>query len=233
MEKPPDKEASWQLPTWTREPGYLPSMRDIFDLRRVGKLDDFIAHNPLGSEFQIPTKEFVESLAAMLGEMIRKIEGDQVKILEVGAGNGRLAHFLKTAIAARTDKTVEYRAVDDYSWDDKPQVFNHPFWIRRLFPVEEISYDEALKGDPNIVVSSWMPHEHDWTQKIRSTESVKAFVLIGNDEKCGTKASWEADEQFKKTTPLVPGSVCWEDFAIPSTGSRTSTVALFERKAPQ
>lgn len=102
-----------------------------------------------------------------------------------------------------------------------------PFWIKRIFPVEEISTEEAMKNNPDVVISSWMPAEEDWTKLFRENESVQTFILIGREHDCGTEDSWQADENFQRNDIKIDGSVSWGDMSPHETKSQ---VAIFSRE---
>lgn len=215
------------FPEWVYDPGYIPSMEDLKKLNRDRFWDDFIHHNPNGSEFQILTKEFLESFTDFLVTQISKIEGDTIDILEVGAGNGRLTHFLKEVLPKKiTDKKLEFMATDNFSWDDNLVGNTVPFLIKKIYDVEKIPVLEAIKKNPDIVISSWMPGGEDWTKLFRETNSVKAFVLIGKEEHCGTASSWKEDQNFRKFDVPVEGSVSWDNKLSPDSGSKSKVVAF-------
>lgn len=86
-------------------------------------------------------------------------------VLEVGAGDGALSHHLRR-------RGVDCTATDSGSWRIFPQ-----------FQVERLDVESALaKYRPTLVVAAWMPLGVDWTQAIRSTSSVQAYILIGESD---------------------------------------------------
>lgn len=103
------------------------------------------------------------------------------KILEVGAGNGRLSHFLRERLP---DASIV--AIDNGSWEIEP-----------LFSVEKMEIDEALeKYQPEIVISCWMPYQADWTPMFRACSSVQGYILIGETDGgcCGTETLWFGED---------------------------------------
>lgn len=214
------------FPEWAWNPQYLPSMEDLKNLQEQNLWTELVHHNPHGNEFQILTQEFIDSLSDFLSGEIETLPQKSISILEVGAGNGRLTHFLKEAILKKIkDKEVAFKAVDDFSWHNS---FGGggPIQIKKIFDVEEISAEEALKDNPDIIISSWMPKDKDWTKLFRDNKAVKTFILIGEESNCGTKASWKSDKNFQRNGLEVEGSVSWSDF-IP--GENRSKVAAFIR----
>ena len=111
--------------------------------------------------FQFWFKEYLDDLASLL----KDLDG---KILEVGAGDGELSRQLK-------NRGLDITAIDDFKW---PDIYNR--WSK----VKKMDYKKALTTfKPEIVISSWMPYQADWTPDFRALESVKAYILIG--EVCG------------------------------------------------
>ena len=220
------------LPRWTNKPEFLPSTEDLIELYRRHLWMDFACHNPLGSLFQIPTKELIDSLGDVLTEEIERLNQSEVKITELGASNGRLTHFLKQTLEERIkNKPLHIKGVDDFSWDENEEIRScngSPYWLRRIFEVEETSMENAINENPDIVISSWMPPHEDWTKLIRSNPNVKVFILIGNPEQCGTEDAWLPDENFERKDLNIKGSICFSD-SSPHC-AHESIVALFVRK---
>lgn len=104
---------------------------------------------------------------------------EQLKVLEVGAGEGRLSHFLQEVINQKASGVIEVKATDDYSK------------IQPVYEVKQMDYREALNHQPDIVICSWMPPARDWSQAFRGTSSVREYLLIGEENKdCGAPATW-------------------------------------------
>lgn len=218
-----------EFPEWVKNPGYLPTLEELKQLKEDRLWDDFVHHNFNGSEFQILTKEFIDSLSDALSAEIERLPKDTAHILEVGAGNGRLTHFLQEAFEKKnTGKTVSFKAADNFSWDDQVSgSLGSPFWIRKIFPVDAMSVEEALKGNPDIVIVSWMPRDEDWTELFRRNPAIQSFIMIGKEEDCGTEVSWLSDDTFQRSDVEALGNVCWSDF-VPGQGG--SKVAIFSRQ---
>lgn len=109
--------------------------------------------------YQLWTQESVAALAAW-------IRGHGLKrVVEVGAGDGRLARWLRPLVP---DTTLV--ATDSGAWRT----------IHPLAPVERCDARLAPRAyDADAVVSSWMPYGVDWTPAWRRAPSVRAYVLIG------------------------------------------------------
>jgi len=127
-----------------------------------------------------------------------------VVILDVGAGNGILAHFIREYMGGKSDNNGHHQhphgkkkmnsknnknislpkviATDDGSWNIQPKV-----------KVEKLSVVEAMKkyntNENNhhlIIICSWMPMGEDWTQAFRDA-GADEYILIGecDDGNCG------------------------------------------------
>lgn len=172
-----------------RDPSYLPTYVDI--LKAFPMITD--GSNNTSSEWQdfcraserrefhfffdLLNAEFIDSLSSYLKDRSRILEivtGHQIKVLEVGAGNGRLAHFLRQRLP---QEAISYIPTDNGQLALPPAFLNEP--------VEELSYLQALnKYNPEIVICSWMPPE-DWTYAFRANPKVSEYILIGSSDYCG------------------------------------------------
>jgi hypothetical protein len=162
--------------------------------------------------FQMWTEEYVSSLGGYLLDRTSKFEGETV-VLDVGAGDGLLVHFLKefveleTKRQSRRQKSSKPRqssspirkipgsssklptlvATDDGSWG-----------IFAKAEVEKLNVKDSVvkyagRNDPKrqlIVLCSWMPMGADWTALFRE-HGVDEYILIGeaDDGTCGH--NWE------------------------------------------
>jgi len=176
--------------------GSLGGLRTIEILEAAGcaleRRGPFNAWCEAHETFEFLTKDFVAALVTYLrGRLFRGQGFDQnrgddgpVTILEIGAGTGRLAHFLRGKIAASRGTAlprVRVVATDSGGWalkggGNKTEVEK----------VEKLGFSEALaKYQPQIVLVSWMPMGVDWTKEIRATSSVREYVLVGeSDDGC-------------------------------------------------
>ncbi len=126
--------------------------------------------------FEIFTKEYIEALAAYLDGRIKQLAvrlKRPVKILEIGAGDGKLTHFLTEELRKRGVDTFRMFATDG----GNPGEDMH---LQPLYPVIDERHDEALWDfEPDIVVCSWMMRNMDLTREIRQTPTVDEYILIG------------------------------------------------------
>lgn len=135
--------------------------------------------------YELFTDEYVTALA-------NHLRGSKV-VLEVGAGSGRLSHLLRQKLSHRT----QIIATDSGGWRKmrglKPVTY----------PVEQLPFDKALeKHKPDVVLASWMPMGHDWTEQFRLQPSVSEYVLIGEPGCCGK--TWESWGEFPSQYLVKP-----------------------------
>jgi len=88
----------------------------------------------------------------------------------VGAGDGRLSHFLNVA-------GLNIKPTDNYSWGKKDHPINYPQ------EVEKIDFRKALKKyNPDLVIICWEELGAPFTQEILKHPSVKGVIWIGEGE---------------------------------------------------
>ena len=217
------------LPDWSYDPMYLPSVLDLSELNWRQK-DDFMAHNPLGTSFQILNKEYVASLSVKLIDIIDWINQSTIKILEVWAWNGRLTHFLRQKCLKKWfDGDMDFLSTDDYSWFWywNPEINMHE---NNCLNVEQINTENSIKKyNPDIIISSWMPNGIDWTTHFRGNENTKWYVLIWYPEQCWTRESWEEIDWFKREIFRADGNFSWRNRFLVRK-SEDSIAALFSRE---
>lgn len=179
-----------------KDPSFLPTRKDIFRVFGT-KLEEgwfdfcFDKKNPV---FEFLNEEFLESFSNYLSkrsESLGATNNSPITILEVGAGNGRLSHFLKQKLESKIPGKVKVIATDSGEWN-----------IKTSFPVEKVGHKEALeKYQPKIVIFSWMPLREDCTDDFRATKSVEEYVLIGetNGGCCGDGwKTWGSPHSYDK-----------------------------------
>jgi hypothetical protein len=130
-------------------------------------------------------------------------EGD---IIEVGAGDGSLAHWLRM-------RGIPALGSDDGSWGLVPR-----------FPVIRQTFAEALRAHPKVVICSWMPYGKDWTGAFMACRSVDEYILIGESHGgcCGSDKTWgERFNPESREYDTIEGSWkaagwLWEDLNLPN-----------------
>jgi hypothetical protein len=129
--------------------------------------------------YQMWTKEYVEHLGDYLMHQKPSI------VLDVGAGDGLLIHFLKQHASKQKDgESIHWVATDDGSWSIFPKA-----------QVERLSVEAALQkyATPNaLILCSWMPLGVDWTSTFRR-HNVQEYIVIGeaDDGSCGNQDTWD------------------------------------------
>ncbi|OGI70676.1 hypothetical protein A3A09_01855 [Candidatus Nomurabacteria bacterium RIFCSPLOWO2_01_FULL_42_20] len=147
----------------------------------------FVGKDLKNTPFEIWTKEYVEQLSYYLIERLKALkENDpntQNTVLEVGARDGRLSHFLKNItrkINSFKDSGLDFVATDN------PEKYKKDWTILPNIPLEKIDYKDAIeKFKPTLVICSWMPENEDWTEFFRSKPFIKEYILVGNIDKYG------------------------------------------------
>lgn len=85
--------------------------------------------------------------------------------LEIGAGDGTLARFLK-------DQGVNLTATDNHSWSN---AVKYPEWVIKL---DAISALQAYA--PEVVICSWPPAQNDFERHVFAMPSVQLYIVIGS-----------------------------------------------------
>jgi len=210
------------------------------------------ATSPYISGFISPTyefvnQEFVDALAIYLCKRLVEFsesikEETTVTILEVGAGSGKLIHFLSKQISYLMEQS------DLLSFaKEKLQLIacdSSLKWIS-IFPVKYLDYKDALEEyEPLICICSWMPVGEDWTENFRNTPSIQEYILIGDEICCGHQwKSWgiadDDDENLGKPPPYMRDQfykeyldeisqhqICRTDYSVTSDGNHSRTVSF-------
>ena len=163
--------------------------------------------------FQILNREFNDSLAVEI-----KILGLK-PVMEVGAGGGELAAVLRR-------RGIDLVAVDNFS---EPA----PARVRTGAGLpERKDYRAALdRFKPQLVICSWMPAGADWTVDFRAAASVRAYILIGDDEKMsgGDEPGWSSRVLKEPNKWSLCRLDLGVDFAKPDLWWRHSKVIIYER----
>ncbi|SFR01758.1 class I SAM-dependent methyltransferase [Desulfoscipio geothermicus] len=163
--------------------------------------------------YQILNKEFNDALAWEIKQLALS------PVLEVGAGRGDLAAALRA-------RGIEVTAVDNYSEFSAGAGGSND--CRPL----NMDFREALEQyQPRLVLCSWMPEGQDWTRDFREAESVKAYILIGEEE----KNIWFEFTGWRSR--ILKGPNKWSlcrldhgvDFDKPELWWRHSKIILYER----
>src|SRR3989338_3888823 len=182
--------------------------------------------------FQLWTKEFIEMFSHYL---LASVTDKNACILDVGAGNGALTHWLRK-------KGMNVIAVDNKSWLkrlERPEIAHRLKFNILPFPdwVLDMNFKKAIDiYQPEIIISSWMPSQDDWSYDFRACPSVKEYILIGEPavdnylDKCGEKETWQEHRGWTRTNlkDLDEVSLSWLD-VIPECKGRKSIIVSYKR----
>ncbi|MBI5890084.1 MAG: SAM-dependent methyltransferase [Nitrosomonadales bacterium] len=102
------------------------------------------------------SRPLIEALAAMIAGR---------RCLEIGAGDGTLARFLK-------GQGVQLTATDNHGWGN---AVAYPDWVLKL------DAREALKKyAPEVVICSWPPAQNEFERDVFNTPGVQLYIVIGS-----------------------------------------------------
>jgi hypothetical protein len=169
---------------------YLPSIRELrepFGAHHdwFGRLWLYALKNDL-SFWELLTQESVNAWADYLAS---RYAAGQVDVLEVGAGNGRLTHFLGLALEQRRPGQFRIRATDDGSWQTVP-----------AYPVEQLSAAAAIERyRPQVVIACWSKIVR--LQNLCAPFEVAEILMIGEPALCESMVHVE----YGETAPTQVG----------------------------
>lgn len=186
-----------------KDPNFLPTHDDIAAAFKDGFSRpespwwNFV-ENQERPVYELLNREFIQALSSYLRGRAAELGATSelpITVLEVGAGNGRLSHFLNVFLPEDWKDKVKIIATDSNEWN-----------LANDFPVTELDYAMAIdRYKPAVVIASWMPRSQDWTPKFRDTESVQEYIMIGNDSSCGTQEAWGMNEYYDEDEDLYKG----------------------------
>eukprot|EP01060_Flectonema_neradi_P013082 TRINITY_DN19881_c0_g1_i1.p1 TRINITY_DN19881_c0_g1~~TRINITY_DN19881_c0_g1_i1.p1 ORF type:complete len:405 (+),score=60.15 TRINITY_DN19881_c0_g1_i1:32-1246(+) len=157
-------------------------MLDPFDTKTFTKLHFFCEQNGFCNVLN----------QEMISELANHLKSQDRPIIEVGAGSGRLTHFLK-----------QYGVNDIRATDHKPDGYISGYSTGN-FPVERADSDEVVKKYcPHTILCSWMPEGIDWTSSWR-TDQINKYILLGEPFGGQSGTPWD-------TFGVVPQN----EFALP------------------
>ncbi len=224
-----------------KEPNFLPTedqVRQVFpepdgDLKINMDWKNFFEENKI---FQLLTKEMIEDLTTQIIRIAnnilinRRSQDTSITIVELGAGDGRLAHFLSEELKKKGyTHAIEVIATDDESWKTQGKI------AETTFPVEKLSAEEAVEkytqSGQTILLSSWMPPDVNWTTQFLQRENVKGIVLIGDVESTGTgEDTWFSEDwNTERLTDGIRGNF-GKAQATPNDITNQSVIALVSKK---
>jgi len=163
-------------------PNFLPTHAQIQEFFRTEQQwRGFFSNKPI---YEFLNEEYLDALAEYIESKISEYRTSQntpSRILEVGAGNGRLSHFLRIKLEQRVPSQTQIFVTDSGEWN-----------LSADFPVEQIDHKQALeKYNPDIVIFSWMPNNIDCSKDFRAYPGVKEYILIGESDYGSCGDQWE------------------------------------------
>ena len=141
--------------------------------------------------YEVFTAEHVTALAAYLlqrrGAYDVSLSHRPLRVLEVGAGDGRLAAHLGAALRRLGGAgNVELTATDS---DERGLRAASP--AAALVRVAPCDASLLAAEQPDVVVACWQPFGVDWTASFRACAAVREYVLIGEADGGICGRPWE------------------------------------------
>ena len=128
-----------------QDPSNLPSHSEVTSFFKFNSQWDAFCFNQEQPVFEFLNKEYVNALSDYLVTQIstyKKSKDNPLTILEIGAGNGRLSHFLRLKLNQLAPNQTRVMATDSGGWN-----------LETHFPVEQLDHTQALnKYNPDIVI---------------------------------------------------------------------------------
>ena len=154
----------------------------------AGRLSD-AGEDGTHPRYEVYTAEHVHALAAYLLQRRAAygISDRAMRVLEVGAGAGRLAHHLRAELLHLGGAA----AVGLVATDSDERGLRAASPAAALVRVARCDAELLRTEQPDVVLACWMPFGLDWTAVFRACASVREYVLIGeaDDGICGRP--WE------------------------------------------
>jgi len=184
-EEQAEKElTSEELREKLRDPNFLPTREQTINAFTNHEEWEEFCFDEEEPVYDLYNKEYLNAFTDYFVDRIGEYGASKEKplvILEIGAGNGRLSHFLEEELNQKVSGQVKVIATD--SGEDA---------IKADFSVEQLKHDEAMeKYKPDIVIFSWMPYGEDSSKDIRKVDSVQEYILIGEAENGCCGDDWE------------------------------------------
>eukprot|EP00897_Mesotaenium_endlicherianum_P008868 jgi/Mesen1/8009/ME000425S07211 len=117
----------------------------------------------------------------------------ELRVLEVGAGDGRLCYHLKRHLAAAAVAAAAPGGAPSAAegagrivvtaTDNGQRGLTAGASPCHASLVRQVDAEDAIREEmPHVVVCSWMPMGVDWSECARATQSVREYILIGETE---------------------------------------------------
>lgn len=191
------------------DPYYLPSIHEVVFEVNKNQLWSLLKRSNVW--YEIVTQDLIQWLISHLS--VYKTSKDKIKILELGAWQGKLAHFLKQSLSDLYDNLFEIRAVDNN---------NELSWENQLPIVEDIDMNDVVSSyEPNIIISSWLASHPDnillkWFMGKFLSDGLSSDVLFSMNKLYMETSDGFDITHYRRTFPSVkeyiliwPISGCW------------------------
>lgn len=175
------------------DPNYLPSYDEIetaftstSDFTKFCSNSGRFERKPseLGWVHEFLNQEYIDALGQYLAQRIEELGGKSdapIRIIEIGAGDGRLSHFLRQKLNELIPGKFQIVATD-----------LHTQQISTPFPVQSIDDRQAIyRYQPEIVLVSWPPDDTDLTEPIRTSVTVKEYLVIAPPDGDLSGKTWD------------------------------------------
>lgn len=181
-----EKDLDPELRLKFRDATYLPTRAEVLSLKHFQNYcDEFGDYEILSREY---LKAFGDQLLFDVRSLLKKRE--EIQILEVGAGSGRLTHFLSEyvlrSLSEEEQKVIRFVASDSFEEQIPP-----------VFDVQQIKTKEAVEQiKPSIVITSWSRISVE--EIVNGAPWIEEVVVIGEPGICagGDEGGWRPVRGF-------------------------------------
>lgn len=190
-----------------RDRTYLPSLEEVLRIKNL------LDYSDATGDHELLTREYVAALGNHLlrsAEAIRQRTGSPlVTVFEVGAGSGRLTHFLDAYVQEQT-KARNLPPMHVIATNESPEAEKARRGesllppIPRVSRVDDMDAEEAVaQWQPNVVIASW-PVVNGLDELVMNQPSVQELIVLGEAEACPVMFDkslydWRPIEGFRKT----------------------------------
>ena len=122
--------------------------------------NEFNAYCEAHEIYDFWTRDYVDGLVEHLEETRSTLGVATLNVVEAGAGDGRLSHLLRDALAKR-GAAVNVAATDSGKWRFAPR-----------YPVETADAGDA-PADAHVALAAWMPAGADWSAAWRALPNLR------------------------------------------------------------
>ena len=140
------------------------------------------------SIYEYPSVEYADALANYIAERSQAMNldrGERLRILEAGAGEGRLSFLLDEALEG-IGVECDVLPVDDFSWHT--HVKGGGFSIAS----EQDTIDALADFRPHLAITAWAPGNmfSKWTSAFRDDPGVAEYLFIGIPHEISSELMW-------------------------------------------